>query len=118
MNKAELIAQLSPRVGGRRRAAEAIDGLIDIVIREVASGGTVAIKGFGSFETAVRAPRTGRNPVTGEQIPIPSIRMPQFRPGAHFRDAVNEPAQVPTQGPADGRATPQKGSRRKRGRSA
>ena len=65
MNKAELIKELESRLGSRKAASDALTAVVDVVIREVAKGGSVAITGFGTFEQAARAARTGRNPRTG-----------------------------------------------------
>lgn len=104
MNKAELIERLAPQLGGRSTAAMAVDAMIDAIIREVAAGGTIGITGFGTFERVDRAPRTGRNPRTGAVVPIAGISTPRFRPGTYFRRVVTEPATLPTDGHAGGRA--------------
>lgn len=104
MNKADLIDQLSTRLGSRQSATVAVEAVVDAVIREVAAGGTVGITGFGTFERADRAPRTGRNPRTGERVPIASTSSPRFRPGTYFKSVVADPSQLPTNGLAGGRA--------------
>lgn len=107
MNKAELIDRLSTRLGSRREATLAVEALVDVVIREVAAGGSVGITGFGTFERAERAPRTGRNPRTGESVPIAGTKSPRFRPGTYFRAVVADPDELPRDGFAGGRAKPQ-----------
>lgn len=104
MNKADLIAQLSTVLGSRQNATVAVEAVVDAVIREVAAGGSVGITGFGTFERADRAPRTGRNPRTGERVPIASTSSPRFRPGTYFKDVVADPSQLPAEGLAGGRA--------------
>ena len=110
MNKADLIDRLSAQLGNRRDATLAVEALIDVVIREVASGGSVGITGFGTFERADRAPRTGRNPRTGERVPIAGTSSPRFRPGTYFKAAVSEPSVLPAAGLAGGRAPAAGGS--------
>ncbi|WP_298887891.1 HU family DNA-binding protein [uncultured Serinicoccus sp.] len=100
MNKADLIEALAPRLGGRAAATAAVEALVDVVLREVASGGSVAITGFGTFERVQRAPRTGRNPRTGERVPIARTTTPRFRPGSYFKDVVADPAGLPAEGSA------------------
>ncbi|MCK0111329.1 HU family DNA-binding protein [Ornithinimicrobium sp. F0845] len=117
MNKAELIDRLSTRLGSRREATLAIEALVDVVIREVAAGGTVGITGFGTFERAERAPRTGRNPRTGQSVPIAGTRTPRFRPGTYFKAVVSDPDELPREGLAGGRA-PASGSTRSQERGA
>lgn len=50
--------------------------------------GKVQIAGFGTFEMRERADRTGRNPSNGEIIEIPVGKIPAFKPGKAFKDAV------------------------------
>lgn len=98
MNKADLIEALAPRLGGRVQAALAVEAFVDVVLRQVASGGSVGVTGFGVFERVDRAARTGRNPRTGEAVPIAATSTPRFRPAAYFKDVVNDPSELPADG--------------------
>lgn len=98
MNKADLIEALAPRLGGRAAATAALEAFVDVVLREVAGGGSVGITGFGTFEQVDRAPRTGRNPRTGEAVPIAGTSSPRFRPGSYFKDVVSDPTTLPAEG--------------------
>ena len=98
VNKADLIDALAGRLGSRAAAAAAVEALVDVILREVATGGTVGITGFGTFEKVDRAPRTGRNPRTGEAVPIAGTSSPRFRPGSYFKDVVADPATLPVEG--------------------
>ena len=104
MNKADLVDALESRLGGRKAASDAIEAIFDVIIREVAHGGKVGITGFGTFERADRAARTGRNPRTGQSVRIESTAVPKFRPGTAFKMYVAEPATLPKAGPAAARA--------------
>lgn len=104
MNKADLVDALEGRLGGKKAATEAIEAIFDVIIREVAHGGKVGITGFGTFERADRAARTGRNPRTGQSVRIDSTAIPKFRPGTAFKMYVAEPATLPKAGPAAARA--------------
>ncbi len=104
MNKADLVEALEDRLGGKKAAADAIEAIFDVIIREVAHGGKVGITGFGTFERADRAARTGRNPRTGQSVRIESTAVPKFRPGTAFKMYVAEPATLPKAGPAASRA--------------
>lgn len=116
MNKADLIEALAPRLGGRGVATQAVESFVDLVLREVAAGGSVVVTGFGTFETVERAARTGRNPRTGEAVPISATSSPRFRPAAYFKDVVTDPARLPKDGLAgvrvagDGAAPPREGA--------
>lgn len=104
MNKADLLDALEGRLGSRKAAADAVEAVVDIIIREVAAGGKVGITGFGTFERAERAPRTGRNPRTGETVRIEQTTVPKFRPGTQFREVVADPSLLPAEGLAGARA--------------
>ncbi|WP_448851051.1 HU family DNA-binding protein [Corynebacterium sp. 335C] len=91
MNKAHLVEELAARLAiPQTAAARAIENTLDIIVRAVASGESVTIMGFGTFEPRERAPRTARNPHTGETVPVPATRTPAFRPGGYFRSVVKE----------------------------
>ena len=104
MNKADLLDALEDRLGSRKAASDAVEALVDVVIREVAKGGKVGITGFGTFERAARAARTGRNPRTGESVRIKKTNVPKFRPGTQFKDVVSDPKKLPKAGVAGARA--------------
>ncbi|MCA0436554.1 MAG: HU family DNA-binding protein [Austwickia sp.] len=104
MNKADLVDALEGRLGGKKQAQDAIEAIFDVIIREVAHGGKVGITGFGTFERADRAARTGRNPRTGQSVRIESTAVPKFRPGTAFKMYVAEPQTLPKAGPAAARA--------------
>ena len=55
-------------------------------------GDEISFLGFGKFEVAERAARTGKNPQTGEAIKIPASKAPKFKAGKALKDVVNTPA--------------------------
>lgn len=89
-NKAQFVDMLAERLDGdRKRAAAALDALIDSVYSAIARGEKVAISGFGVFERRERAARTARNPATGARVDVAASRVPAFRPGAEFKDIAS-----------------------------
>jgi DNA-binding protein HU-beta len=85
-NKAQFVEMLAERLDGdRKRAAAALDAMIDSVYSAIARGEKVAITGFGVFERRDRAARTARNPATGAPVNVAASRVPAFRPGAEFK---------------------------------
>jgi DNA-binding protein HU-beta len=88
MNKTQLIDALAARIGDRRTAVNAVDGLLSTIVETVQSGESVSLTGFGVFEPRARAARVGRNPRTGETVAVPAATVPAFRPGTGFRAAV------------------------------
>ncbi|MDA8018570.1 MAG: HU family DNA-binding protein [Thermoanaerobaculia bacterium] len=88
--KADCIAYLADHVDiSKRQAGDAFDALIDCITDTLKSGDRVQIAGFGTFSVVERAAREGRNPRTGETIPIPASKSVKFRVGAALKDAVN-----------------------------
>ncbi|MFD5867269.1 HU family DNA-binding protein [Corynebacterium sp. NPDC060344] len=91
MNKSDLVVQLAEKLDvNHGDAAAAVEGTLDLIVRAVAMGDSVTIMGFGTFESRERAPRTARNPHTGEAIEVPATRTPGFRPGSYFRAVVRD----------------------------
>jgi len=88
VNKGELIDALEGRLGSKKAAAEALEAVLDVIIRAVAKGEKVGITGFGTFEKAARAARTGRNPRTGETIKIPASATVKVTAGARLKSSV------------------------------
>jgi DNA-binding protein HU-beta len=88
MNKTQLVDALADRLGDRRTAAAAVEGLLETIVDRVRSGETVTLTGFGVFESRARAARTARNPRTGVAVDVPATTVPAFRPGTAFRAAV------------------------------
>jgi len=104
MNKTQLVDALAARLGDRRTAASAVDGLLETIVDTVKGGEPVALTGFGVFEARARAARTARNPRTGESVAVPAATVPAFRPGTAFRSAVGgSGAPAPRTTPARGR---------------
>lgn len=91
-NKADLInalRQKRPELS-KQEVKVLVEDLMETVMEVVAQGGQVRLSGFGKFEAVDRAPRTGRNPHTGEEVPIPATVVPQFKPGKLFRQGVEK----------------------------
>ena len=90
MTKAELVDHVIALGDLTRRDGEVIvDTLFDSIIGAVKSGDKVEVRGFGSFRTRQRKPRTGRNPKTGASVSVPAKRVPYFKPSKDLRDLVN-----------------------------
>src|ERR1700724_1531524 len=86
MNKAELIDELTKKMGSdRRQATAAVENVVDTIVRAVHKGDSVTITGFGVFEQRRRAARVARNPRTGGG---PSSK--RCRTGGHRREDGKE----------------------------
>ncbi len=91
MNKTELVAAIAEKAGVTKDAAKKmVDAFQDVIVEELAAGGSVALVGFGTFETSERPARTGRNPLNGETIEIEACKMPKFKAGKGLKAAVNK----------------------------
>jgi len=91
MHKTELISAVAEKTGQTKAASQvAVNGVLEVIAEELATGGTVALPGFGTFEVRHRAARTGRNPQTGAEMQIAASNAPAFKPGKTLRDAVNQ----------------------------
>ncbi len=91
MNKTELVAAIAAKSGlDKAEAVKALKAFEEVVTEELANGGKVQLVGFGTFETAERAAREGRNPKTKEVMPIPASKAPKFKAGKALKDAVNK----------------------------
>ena len=101
MNKAELIEELTKKLGtDRRTATDAVEHIVDTIVRAVNKGESVTITGFGVFEKRRRAARVARNPRTGETVKVRPTWVPAFRPGAQFKLVVSGKQKLSASGPA------------------
>ena len=114
-NKAQFVELLAERLDGdRKRAAAALDAVIDTVYAAVARGEKVAISGFGVFERRERAARTARNPATGASVRVAASRVPAFRPGAEFKAIASGAREFTAQRSAQAQAAVSKAAARVR----
>jgi DNA-binding protein HU-beta len=89
MNKAELVTAIANKTGQTKADTEqTLHALLETIVDQVAQGDSVALVGFGTFKTAHRAAREGRNPATGESLTIEASTLPKFVPGAGFKARV------------------------------
>lgn len=90
MGKEELILLVKEKAGlaTKAQATAAVDAILSAVSDELAAGGTVSLKQFGTFRVAQRAGRTGRNPRTGEPMDIAPAKTVKFSPGMDMKEAA------------------------------
>jgi len=109
VNKAQLVEAIADKLGGRQNAAEAVDAVLDAIVRAVVSGDRVSVTGFGSFEKVDRPARYARNPQTGERVRVKKTSVPRFRAGQGFKDLVSGSKKLPKGGEVSVKKAP-KGS--------
>ena len=91
MNKGELVKKVATEMGVTEKKVNVIlTNLMEVIVETVASGESVTLVGFGTFEARSRKEREGRNPRTGELLAIPATVVPAFSPGKTFKDAVKQ----------------------------
>jgi integration host factor subunit beta len=95
MTRSDLVAKLAERFDqlNQRDTEFAVKTILDAMSEALARGHRIELRGFGSFSINRRPPRMGRNPRSGEQVPIPEKLVPHFKPGKALRESVD--AQVP-----------------------
>ena len=91
MIRSELVAAVAlanPHLG-QKDVERVVATVFDSIIDALAGGGRVELRGFGAFSTRGRDARTGRNPRTGENVPVIAKRVPYFKPGKELREKLN-----------------------------
>jgi len=89
LTKAELIEALFEELGlNKREGKEFIDLFFETIRERLEQGELVKLSGFGNFDLRDKNRRLGRNPKTGEEIPISARRVVAFRPGQKLRFKV------------------------------
>ena len=96
MTRSELIAQLAASNPHLRQGD--IEAIVATIFGEItaalARGDRVELRGFGAFSTKSRQGRTGRNPRTGESVPVEPKSVPYFKPGKELRERINAKKQA------------------------
>ena len=89
MTKADLVAIMAKTAGGSKTAAaKAMNAMVSGIVESLRRGRRVTISGFGTFVVTRRAARNGRNPRTGNEIKIPSAKVPRFRTSRSLKVAI------------------------------
>lgn len=91
MTKSELIERLAtqqPHIPAKA-VEDAVKEMLEHMASTLAQGERIEIRGFGSFSLHYRAPRTGRNPKTGDKVDLEGKYVPHFKPGKELRDRAN-----------------------------
>ena len=91
VTKAVLADGLYRRIGlNKREAKEMVELFFEDLKNALERGDSIKISSFGNFELRDKSERPGRNPKTGEEIPIRARRVVTFRPGQKLRERVEE----------------------------
>ena len=91
MTKAELISAIAAKGDYSKKDAEkALAAVTDSITEALAAGEKISLVGFGRFSVKDRAAKTSINPRTKEKIDVPAKKVPAFKAGKAFKDAVNK----------------------------
>jgi integration host factor subunit alpha len=95
LTKAAMAEKLFDEVGlNKREAKEMVDLFFEDIRLALENGKQVKLSGFGNFDLRDKSERPGRNPKTGEEIPISARRVVTFRPGQKLRARVESYART------------------------
>ena len=92
MTKSELMETLAKKQSqlAFKDVELAVKTVIEQMTQALATGDRIEIRGFGSFSLHFRPPRMGRNPKTGDPVPLAGKYVPHFKPGKELRERVTE----------------------------
>ena len=95
LTKAQLAELLFEQIGlNKREAKDMVDAFYALIVEHLIAGDDVKLSGFGNFQMRVKAPRPGRNPRTGELIPIAARRVVTFNASQKLKDQLQATAEV------------------------
>ena len=95
LTKAQLAELLFEQIGlNKREAKDMVDAFYALIVEHLIAGDDVKLSGFGNFQMRVKAPRPGRNPRTGELIPIAARRVVTFHASQKLKDQLQAAAEV------------------------
>lgn len=93
LTKAQLAELLFDQIGlNKRESKDMVDAFFDLLSASLARGEEVKLSGFGNFQIRTKAPRPGRNPRTGEAIPIEARRVVTFHASGKLKEQIQNPA--------------------------
>ena len=101
LTKAQLAEMLYEQIGlNKRESKDMVDAFYDLIGARLVAGDDVKLTGFGNFQMRVKAPRPGRNPRTGELIPIAARRVVTFHASQKLKEML-QPDDVGSEAPAE-----------------
>jgi len=91
MTKDEFISQVAKETGQSKTLVnKTVKATLDTITKTLKKGDKITFVGFGTFMTAKRSARMGRNPQTGEKMKIKASKVAKFKPGKNLRDTVKK----------------------------
>ncbi|MBX3180859.1 MAG: integration host factor subunit beta [Candidatus Hydrogenedentes bacterium] len=91
MTKRQLVINVAEQLGiTQNEVSDVVQTTLETITEALAAGDRLEIRNFGVFEVKVRDARLGRNPRTGESVPIAEKRIPIFKPGKALKEWVEQ----------------------------
>ena len=98
MTKRELVVEVAERLGyTQNEVSDVVQATLDAIVQLLSEGSRLEIRNFGVFELKTRDARMGRNPRTGEEVPIQAKRVGTFKPGKALKEVVQKRPAFPSQ---------------------
>jgi len=95
LTKAQLADMLFDNIGlNKREAKDMVDAFFDLISESLIKGEDVKLSSFGNFQVRMKKARPGRNPRTGEEVPIEARRVVTFHASGKLKDSVQAPADI------------------------
>ena len=89
LTKAQLAEMLFEQIGlNKRESKDMVDAFFDLICARLIAGEEVKLSGFGNFQLRIKAPRPGRNPRTGELIPIDARKVVTFHASQKLKEMI------------------------------
>ena len=89
LTKKDLVLMVAKETGITQvNVKRVVQRTLDHLIESLKAGQTVELRNFGVFKVRQRAPRRGRNPKTGQEVPVPPKRVVVFKPGLLMRQDI------------------------------
>ena len=90
LTKDHLVSSIGNRIGiSKSDSSRIVDSVLETLKTSLSNGEDVLISGFGKFSAKKKAPRKGRNPATGEHLPLDARTVVTFRCSGVLRDRIN-----------------------------
>ena len=107
MTKRELVIRVANKLGMTQSdVSKVIEATFETLSQSLAEGKRWELRDFGVFEVKTRASRIGRNPRTGDQVPVPERRVVTFRPGKKMKEIVSGAVPSPAPGTTEPESPP------------
>lgn len=90
MTKRDIVVTISKKTGIKQiTVKEIVQAVFDTIFQALKEGKNIEIRNFGVFKVKIRKPRKGRNPRTGEFVPVPERKIVVFKPGREMKAQIH-----------------------------